>query len=188
MELHHETAPVQQFCLRYPPPLRYLHWISALLVLGVVIPLGLIISYFELPDEIIKFKLYNFHESFGIVILILTLIRLMYRWHEPAPPWPNETPKIIRFMAGTSHILLYLLLVLVPIVGFLATNAWGFPLALFDLVLLPSPSGKDEEIAKWLSALHWAGALTMTGIITIHVCGGLYHRFAKRDRLSRRMY
>jgi cytochrome b561 len=184
--LNVENPRISEFA--YSQIARVLHWISALIILCVVMPLGVAISYFEPADETIKFKFYNFHESFGIVILVLTLMRLMYRWIEPAPPLPNETPSTIRVMARTSHVFLYLLLLLMPTIGFLATNAWGFPLVLFDFILFPSPIGKDEEIAKWLSALHWTGAVTISIIIAIHVCGGLYHRFVKRDFLSRRMY
>ena len=51
------------------------------------------------------------------------------------------------------------LLVLMPVIGFLATNAWGFPLTVFGVLPLPVPFGKDEELAKLLSFLHWCGAI-----------------------------
>ena len=57
---------------------------------------------------------------------------------------------MIRVAAHVNHWGLYALLVLMPITGFLATNAWGFPLSIFGVLPMPVPVGKDEEIAKVL--------------------------------------
>jgi cytochrome b561 len=99
-----------------------------------------------------------------------------------------DTPAWVRLLAGFSHASLYALLVLMPITGFLATNAWGFPLKVFEVLPLPSPIGKDEAIAKALSFTHWCGAVSMGTLLAAHVAGGLYHRFMARDALSRRMF
>jgi len=172
---------------RYASPTRYLHWITAAIVLLLVVPMGVWLAYFRPADEALKLRLYNLHESFGVLVFGLALLRLFYRWVRPAPPWPAETPSAVRGMARVSHTLLYLLLTLMPITGFLATNAWGFPLALFNVLPLPSPVGKDEALAKVLSTLHWSGAALMGSLIALHVAGAVYHRFVKRDRLARRM-
>lgn len=173
---------------RYARTARQLHWITAAIVLLLVIPMGLWLAHFRPSDEALKLRLYNLHESFGVVVFVLVLIRLAYRWVRPPPPWPADTPNSVRWMARTSHSLLYLLLILMPITGFLATNAWGFPLALFDLVPLPSPIGKDEAIAKVLSTLHWSGAALMGALVAIHAAAAFHHRFVKRDRLAHRMF
>ena len=173
---------------RYSWPARHLHWITAGIVLLLVIPMGVWLAYFRPADEALKLRLYNLHESFGILVFVLALIRLAYRGLRPAPPWPSDTPVSIRRMARISHALLYLLLILMPITGFLATNAWGFPLAIFNVLPLPSPIGKDEALAKVLSTLHWTGAALMGSLIALHFAGAVYHRFIKRDRLARRMF
>jgi cytochrome b561 len=82
---------------------------------------------------------------------------------------------------------LYALLVLMPVIGFLATNAWGFPLKVFGVLPLPAPYGKDEELAKMLSLLHWCGAVALITLIGAHLMGVIYHTFVRRDGLLQRM-
>jgi len=93
----------------------------------------------------------------------------------------------MRFAAHATHIGLYALLILMPLTGFLATNAWGFPLSLFGVLPIPSPLGKDEAIAKVLSLLHLCGAVAIGLLILGHLAGVVHHTFIRRDGLLRRM-
>lgn len=171
---------------RYATPARLLHWTTAVLIVAVAI-LGLWLAYFRPEDEGFKLRLYNIHESLGVVIWVLTLARLVYRHRHPPPPLPADTPALIRFAAHATHIGLYGLLFLLPIIGFLATNAWGFPLKVFGVLPLPSPIGKDEALAKLLSTLHWCGALAGVLLLAGHIGGVIYHTFIRKDQLLRRM-
>jgi len=173
---------------RYALLARVLHWLSAALVLTLVIPLGLWIAYFRPADEALKMRLYNLHESFGLVVFALIVVRVIYRVVRPAPPWPVDTPHSVRAIARVSHGVLYLLLILMPISGFLATNAWGFPLALFEVLPIPSPIGKDEALAKVLATVHWVGAAAFGALLSLHVAGAIYHRFVRHDSLAHRMF
>jgi cytochrome b561 len=173
--------------LRYAAPARGLHWLTSLLVLGIVIPAGVWIKYFEPADEAFKLRLYNVHESVGVIVFVLVLLRLAYRWRNPPPPLPADTPAFVRLAAHAVHLALYALLLLMPIGGFLATNAWGFPLSVFGVLPLPSPVGKDEALAKVFSFLHWSGAIAIGTLILGHIVGALYHQFVRRDGLIRRM-
>lgn len=171
---------------RYGAPHRLLHWTTALLI-GVVAILGLWLAYFRPEEEGFKLRLYNIHESLGVVIWVLTLARLAYRRLNPPPPLPADTEPFVRFAAHATHLGLYGLLLLLPIIGFLATNAWGFQLKLFGLLPLPSPIGKDEALAKVLSTLHWCGALAGALLLAGHIGGVIYHTFIRKDGLLRRM-
>jgi len=171
---------------RYAAPARALHWITVVLM-AVVIVVGLWIAYFRPEEEEFKLRLYNLHESLGVIVWVLTLIRLAYRWRHPPPPLPEDTPALIRFAAHATHIALYALLLVLPVIGFLATNAWGFPLSVFGVLPLPSPIGKDEALAKVLATLHWTGAFAVIALIGGHVAGVIYHTFIRRDRLLQRM-
>ncbi len=173
--------------LRYAAPARGLHWLTSLLVLGIVIPAGVWIKYFEPADEAFKLRLYNVHESVGVIVFVLVLLRLAYRWRNPPPPLPADTPAFVRLAAHAVHLALYALLLLMPIGGFLATNAWGFPLSVFGVLPLPSPVGKDEALAKVFSFLHWSGAIAIGALILGHIVGALYHQFVRRDGLIGRM-
>lgn len=172
--------------IRYAMPARLLHWTTAALVV-VVAFVGLWLAYFRPEEEAFKLRLYNIHESLGVVIWVLTLARIVYRRRHPPPPLPADTPPLIRFAAHATHMGLYALLFLLPIVGFLATNAWGFPLKVFGVLPLPAPIGKDEALAKILSTLHWCGALAGALLLAGHIGGVIYHTFIRKDGLLRRM-
>lgn len=180
--IHHSTE-----ISSYTPATKWMHGVNAALVLIVVIPVGFWIHFFEPTDENFKMKLYNIHESFGLTIFAITLARLAWRWLNPSLSWPPNTPRWIKIASVLSHTCLYLLLILMPVTGFLATNAWGFPLMLFDWIPIPSPIAKDETLAKALSSCHWYGALSMCGLIFIHTMGYIYHRLIARDAFSKRM-
>lgn len=171
---------------RYAAPARLMHWTTAVLI-AVVAVLGLWLAYFRPEEEGFKLRLYNIHESLGVVVWVLTLARLAYRRLHPPPPLPDDTPALIRFAAHTTHLGLYALLLALPVVGFLATNAWGFPLKVFGVLPLPAPIGKDEALAKVLSTLHWSGALVGALLLAGHVGGVIYHTFVRKDALLRRM-
>ncbi len=172
--------------LRYVASSRWLHWIMAALM-AVVIVVGVWIKYFEPASEPFKMRLYNLHESLGVVVFVLVLVRLVNRWRHPPPPLPAGTPALIHFAASATHMGLYALLVLMPVIGFLATNAWGFPLTVFGVLPMPVPLGKNEELAKLLSLLHLSGAIAVVMLIGGHLMGVLYHTFVRRDGLLRRM-
>jgi cytochrome b561 len=171
---------------RYTLTARCLHWTTVVLI-AVVAVIGLWLAYFRPEEEGFKLRLYNIHESLGVVVWVLTLLRLAYRRRHPPPPLPAGTGPFIRFAAHANHAALYVVLILLPIVGFLATNAWGFPLKMFGLLPLPAPVGKDEALAKLLSTLHWCGALAGALLLAAHVGGVIYHSFGRKDRLLQRM-
>ncbi len=171
---------------RYNAASRWLHWLTAALVV-VIIPVGLWIKYFEPAEEAFKLRLYNIHESLGVIVFAIVLARLIARYLNPPPPLPADTPAAIRVAARVNHWGLYALLVLMPITGFLATNAWGFPLSVFGVMPMPVPLGKNEEIAKVLSFLHWCGAITIILLVAAHLGGVIYHTFIRRDGLLQRM-
>ena len=171
---------------RYPPMARKLHWATAALV-GVMFVLGLWITYFEPKDEALKFALYDGHESTGAMVFVLVLARLGRRFADPPAPLPRTVPMVLRIAAHTNHMLLYALLLIQPVLGFLATNAWGFPLHWARLVPIPSPLGKNERLAPILSDLHGYGAALLLLLIGAHLCGAMFHAVIRRDGVAQRM-
>ena len=171
---------------RYAASSRWLHWLTVLLLLAII-PLGIWIAFFEPADEKFKYRLYNLHESLGVLVFVLVLLRVVNRLLNPPPPLPADMPAWMKFVAHLNHFGLYVLLLWMPITGFLATNAWGFPLSVFNVLPLPSPVGKDEALAKTLSFLHWCGAITIGLLILGHLAGVVHHTFIRRDGLLRRM-
>ena len=171
---------------RYTPTARWLHWLTLAVLLAVAV-LGTWITGFEPADEALKLRLYALHESLGFTLLPLTLLRLAWRAGHPPPPLPEGLAPPQRLAAQATHLALYLLLLGQPLVGLLATNAWGFPFSWFGLLPIPSPVGKDEALAPLLSTLHWYGALALGGLVALHLAAALWHQLVRRDGLLRRM-
>ncbi|RFC63343.1 cytochrome b [Fulvimarina endophytica] len=167
---------------RYAPTSRVFHWIVAALVL-VVWPMGMVIAF--VADEH-KTAFYLLHESFGFLVLWLMLARLAVRLIRGAPS-PQPMPSWQKRMAGVVHIALYAALIAMPIFGFLATNAFGFPLSLFGILPIPSPVGKNDDLAKIFMTVHVTLGWTILVLFVLHLGGVLHHHLIRRDAVLYRM-
>jgi cytochrome b561 len=172
---------------RYAPAMRVLHWLTAILILGLFIAGGWL-TYFEPPDGPFKELLYTLHESTGVTVWVLVLIRIVVRLATGAPKLPPGTPGFVRALATLNHLALYLVLLVQPILGFADANAWGSPLVWYGLFQVPSPIGKQPDaVAQQFSDLHWFGALALLLLLAAHIAGALYHAFGRRDGVVRHM-
>jgi len=149
--------------------------------------LGLWIANARPDDEALKLRLYNIHESIGVTIWIVTLARLGWRLGHPVPPLPADLPRALRIAARANHTAFYLWLLTMPVVGFVATNAWGFPLRWFGLIPLPDPVGKNVPLAEALTTIHQMMAWILIAMIILHVGAALWHQFIRRDGTLRKM-
>lgn len=171
---------------RYTRTARALHWATAAAI-AVVAALGLWLSLAAPAHEPTKFLIYNIHESIGIVLLVATVFRLAWRAKHPPPPLPADLAPPLRLAAHGTHAALYALLLTMPVVGFLATNAWGFPLSLFYLVPIPSPIGRHETLAPILTNAHALMALALGLLVALHAAAAVWHHRVRRDDTLRRM-
>lgn len=166
--------------VKYSAPARALHWIVGFLVL-LTWPLGYLIKF---TDQSVKLDFYLLHESFGFMVfwfmLVRALVKLVSRQPSKVSGWEGA-------LARTVHLLLYASLVLMPLSGFLATNAHGFPLKWFGLLPIWSPIGKDADIAPLFSTAHeWIGWIILA-LFALHVSGVLFHHLVKRDNTLYKM-
>jgi cytochrome b561 len=167
---------------RYNPLSRLFHWVVAALVL-FVIPAGVVIKFIK---EDVKLTFYMIHESFGFLILWLMLARLLVRLIWPPPPRP-PMPAILHNTAKVVHFSLYVALLTQPVLGFLATNAFGFPLQWFGLFEVWSPVGKDDPLGRQLLAVHVVLGYTILGLFVLHFSGVIFHHVLRRDATLYRM-
>jgi cytochrome b561 len=166
---------------------KLFHWVTLGLML-VALPLGFVIQHVK---DASKMGFYALHESAGLTILFVALARLAWRWLSPPPSQPNDMPKLLRTASTAVHHALYGLLILQPILGFLATNAWGFPMrgatAYLGFIEFPKFMEAWESLAKILSQLHSIGGWLLVVLITLHVGGALFHHAVRRDGTLMRM-
>ncbi|KQO83868.1 cytochrome b [Rhizobium sp. Leaf262] len=169
------TADPTHHVTKYSRVSRALHWIVALLVF-LTWPLGLMIGFVK--DEV-KLDFYLVHESLGFLVLWVMLLRVGARLFAPAPPIQGSAME--RMAAHTVHGLFYVFLIIMPVSGFLATNAHGFPLEWFGLVPIWSPLAKSPQIAPTLSAIHEWSAWIVLALFTLHMLAVIFHHLIRRD-------
>jgi cytochrome b561 len=171
---------------RYPALTRVLHWLTAAGLLAVV-ALGLSMTWYEPKREPLKFLLYDVHESTGVALFVVVLLRLIRRLAAPPGPLPQDIPWHFRAAAHANHAMLYAVLLIQPVIGFFATNAWGFPLVWAGWLPIPSPLGKNQTLAPMFSAMPGYTALTLVLLVGAHLGGACYHGVIRRDGVVRRM-
>lgn len=175
---------------RYVLVHRLLHWLIAVLVIGLLTG-GLtfmILGYEGTVDAFgndITNSLYTYHKTFGILVLALMLLRVLLRWAFPPPPYPVALTAFERLASRSVHGLFYLLLIAMPIIGWAATAAGGYPVQFFNLEL-PGLIAKDKALSEALFQLHGAIGLLLIALIALHVAGALRH-WRRQDGVMRRM-
>ena len=166
-----------------------LHWLMALLVLGMIAA-GVFMTRFAEPFSALQFTLYQWHKSFGMLILVLAAIRLTWRLTGgDVPPLPAGLAPWERAAAHVSHYGLYALLFAMPLIGWVLVSAADIrvPTLLFTVIPLPHLMGPNHlvhEIAEWA---HWLGGLAFIGLIALHAGAALKHHFVRHDNVLIRM-
>lgn len=173
-------VPVPQPAV-YSVTARFWHWLTAVLVIAMI-PLGFGIANYDLGDT-----LYNSHKSFGFVVFVVVVLRLVYRLTHPVPPLPADIPAIQRLAAHANHWALYALLLAQPVVGWIATSAYPAPIPIFGLFDLPPIWPENRALSDRLYELHgWIG-LALAALIALHIAAVIYHQFIRKDNLLARM-
>ena len=167
---------------RYTLTAQALHWLTVLLVLAVLPVAWVVVS---LPQSAERSWLFVVHRSLGITILAVVTVRLAWRAMTPPPPSPGGSVPVLEFAGRLTHWLLYGLLVLMPVTGYLQ-SASGRAVSYFGLLDLPAlPQNKAlDEVCK---TLHLASQWGLYALVALHVLATAWHVAIRRDGLLSRM-
>jgi cytochrome b561 len=168
---------------RYTAIAIALHWLIAGLIL-ISVGLGLYMVGLKLSP--MKLRLYSWHKWVGVTIFLLIVARLIWRAAN-APPPPIASPRWQQVAAVVNHWLLYVLLVCIPISGWLMSSAYGIQVVYFGVLPLPDLVGKNKELGDTLKALHETLAFTMLALVALHAVAALKHHLLDRDEVLHRM-
>lgn len=163
---------------------RVLHWLTAAMVLTIV-PVGVLMANME--SSPLQNTLFHVHRSLGILLIPVVLYRAWYRLTHPPLPLPEDIPPMQRRAAHSVHHLLYLLLIVQPFVGWIATSAYRAPILFFGLFEVPPIWPENRAFSEQLFVVHKGIALVLFLLLCAHVGGALYHHFIRRDRVLMRM-
>ncbi len=164
---------------------RFLHWATAILII-VTIPFGLIMV--NIGPGTMQNVLYVTHESIGLPIVTLAVLRLIWRLADPPPPLPASIPPGQARLARINHQLLFLLLFLMPASGYLFVIAGGYPMNYFKLFDVPRLVDKNEGLSKLMETAHLSLQFAVYALVGAHVAAALHHHLVKRDGVLRRMW
>lgn len=171
---------------RYSNLAAAFHWVTAALVL-FQIWLGL--SFADLPPGPARGQLFAWHKTIGALILLAVLARLTYRLNNPPPPYPPELPAWERFAGTWNHRLFYLLLIVLPIGGYLAVSgrSKGPTTELVGGVQIPLLPGVSGQMGELAANIHSAAAWLLIALIGLHIAAALKHQFVHHNRAAGRM-
>ena len=161
-----------------------LHWLTALLVFGLF-GLGLYMTSLDYYHPWYRAAPF-WHKGLGVVTLILVGFRLVWRLMNPTPISLSKHRWEERLARGV-HTLLYLLLLAIPVSGYLVSTADGRPLSVLEWFEIPSLSGPVQNLEDAAGALHYALAWTLIALVALHAAGALKHHFLDRDETLLRL-
>lgn len=176
------TIPTQA----YRAPARWLHWSMALLVLPMIAAgLLMVLDGVSRP---LQNSLFLFHKNVGVLLIILIVVRLIYRWRNAPPPEPEHLSLWQVRIASITHGLLYALLLIMPLAGYIRVKAGGFPIEALDALGIPALVPRSDALAEIAKTIHFYGGRAIIVLIAMHIGAALFHAVIKRDGVFSRMW
>ena len=160
----------------FDPFARVLHWGMAVLILAMLFAgVGMVASLSLRP------VLIDLHRPLGIALLLLAVIRLLYRWRHPPPPLPASLPRAQALAARASHLALYAAMLAMPLLGWAMLSAGGYPARMTSSFALPPILSPDPALYSLLRQAHgWLG-YALFALILLHMAAALHHAWVRRD-------
>lgn len=164
---------------------RWFHWALGITIIGML-AYGWWMNH--IPARPDRFFHRSIHAGIGYAVLLLMVVRLIWRGINPTPAFPTETPRWQRIAARTSHWLLYIVTILVAVLGWAHSGAhqpdyssW------FGLFHVPQITSPEREAASTYEDRHILSAYVLLGLIVIHTAAAAWHHFVNGDRVAARM-
>jgi len=173
-----------QTVLHYTRTAKSLHWLMALMIFGLL-GLGFYMSGLPLSPQ--KLKLYSWHKWAGVTVFLLTFLRLAWRATHPPPAMPWQMSKLQQIAAHIGHVALYLLMLVIPLSGWLMSSAKGYQTVWFGVLPIPDLIPKNKELGDVLLGLHQSLNLLLIVLLLVHVAAALKHHFLDKDDVLARM-
>lgn len=171
----------------YSVAARRFHWWTVLLIL-IQLPLGIAMTNYAERTNFASpsGQLYDAHKLIGMSILILVVARLWYRIAKGAPTDEPSLEPWQRLVSHVTHWAIYALLLIVPMIGWLAVSAYG-PFQPFDIPL-PRLIAQNDALAERLFGLHKLVAIVLLLLVGMHIGAALFHYFIRKDGVLNRMW
>lgn len=160
-----------------------LHWSIAGLILAALF-MGWTMTDMAISPA--KLRVYNYHKWIGVTVLLLTVLRVVWKLTHRPPPLP-VMPRWQQLAAHAGHGALYVVMLAMPVTGWIYSNAAGYPVVYLGKLPLPNLVDRDRELAAAWVQVHGALGIAFAVLIAGHVLVALHHQFIARDGSLRRM-
>ena len=168
----------------YTATAKALHWGIAVLIFGML-GLGFYMTGLDLSPT--KLQLFSWHKWAGVTVFMLVVVRLAWRVTHRPPALPAHMPALERFAAHAGHHLLYVLMIAIPLSGWLMSSAKGFQTVYFGVLPIPDLIEKNKELGQLLGEVHETLAWLFVLLILGHTAAALKHHFIDKDDILIRM-
>lgn len=182
--MHSNTRLNTSNSIRYTTPAIALHWLMAWLVIATYF-IGLGMG--ELPIGPERIQMVGWHKWLGVTVAYLWVIRVIWRATHRAPPQSAGTPTWQIGVSHLVHLLLYILMIAIPLTGWLMSSAKGFTTNYFGLFDLPNLIEKDKALAQSLKDVHGFLANSLMALVVLHIAAAIKHQVIDKDNLMGRM-
>ena len=161
----------------FAPLARLLHWLMAMMIIAMLfIGAGMAASVSERHEWLL-----NLHKPLGIAILLMVVVRLIVRFSTRQPPLPADLAPVQVLAAKLSHVLLYALMFILPVVGWAMISAAGDPVMLSSSLQLPSILPANPTTFAFLRKAHTYLAYLLFFTVLLHLAAALFHGWIRRD-------
>jgi len=166
------------------PGLRLLHWLMAALIF-VALPLGVWAA--ETPRGPQRSEILFVHKSIGMTVLGLVALRVVWRLAAGAPAYAEPLGRLTHAAAQVGHIALYVLMIALPVSGYLSSNGAGTVVPWFGLFSFPHLLSKNDALRVAAGEAHYVFAWTIAFVLAAHLGAVVWHAAIKRDSVLTRM-
>ena len=160
------------------------HWLLFLMLTFSIIAGNFLAS---MPKGTEKLQAAGMHKSFGAVLLMLIMLRFLWRLINETPKLPDGTTSVESLMAKGMHWALYALMFAQPLSGIMMSQAAGYPVSFFGLFEFPVFLDKSQSIAEFFRAMHGTVWILLVVAVMGHIGAALHHHFIKKDNVLKQM-
>ncbi|MEO6917737.1 MAG: cytochrome b [Collimonas sp.] len=169
---------------RYTSPAIFLHWMVAILIIGMI---GLGWYMMSIEDEPDSGWLFQLHKSIGLLIVALVLLRLVWRFTHRPPALPQQVPEWQKKASEALHWLLYAAMAVMLMVGIAGALSSKHDLVFFGLPL-PRLLAQNHDLSEIFFSIHSVCAWVLVVLISLHFLAALKHLIVNKDGLFQRMW
>jgi len=160
------------------------HWLLFMMLAFSVVAGNIMAS---MPDTPEKYEAAGLHKSFGLIILLLVLLRLVWKILNTTPDDSKDSTPIQNLMAHVMHWALYVLMFAQPLSGILMSQSFGYPVKFFGGAAFPTLVDKNKEMAELFLSAHQTIWVGLALFVIAHAGAGIYHHVVLKDNILRRM-